>query len=215
MVRRRFRTTKRPPHHPAPEDEQESEGVNEPVTPVSPGAGTVGGSTVVDSPVQPPEDIPRDRASMKSDDDDAQGRPPSRASSHPTSDGADAVRRSSLHITPPAKTLRDDDSDDDVDEDMDEHAFDHPSTYKPAPWIWVPKDPLGLSDVLLEELREAGVDASDLGASMNEKARVRVKSVLILFGFSRARAHSPLPFYRRGPPVRDLTEKSNTYLDPS
>ncbi|KAF8314940.1 hypothetical protein DL93DRAFT_2042726, partial [Clavulina sp. PMI_390] len=64
--------------------------------------------------------------------------------------------------------------DDDGEEDVDEHAFDHPSTYKPAPTIWVPKDKLGLSDVLLEELRDAGVDASDLGASMSEKARVKV-----------------------------------------
>jgi len=69
--------------------------------------------------------------------------------------------------------LRDDDSDD-VDEEMDEHAFDHPSTYKPAPWIWVPKDTLGLSEVILQELKDAGLVASDLGAFMDEKARVRV-----------------------------------------
>jgi hypothetical protein len=191
MVRRRFRTTKGQPHRPpAEENHQEIESANEPVTPVSPTVGTVGGSTVVDSPPQPPpEDIPRERASMKSDHDDERERPPSRASSRPTLDGTDVSRHSSLHTAPPVKTRQDDDSDDDVDEDVDEHAFNHPSTYKPAPWIWVPKDTLGLSDVILEELREAGVDASDLGAFMNEKARVRVKSVLVVSAVSRIRAH--------------------------
>lgn len=92
-------------------------------------------------------------------------------------------RHSSMHIAPPAEALKTrgdidgDGDDDDAEEEIDEHAFDHPSTYKPAPWIWVPKDNLGFSDIVLEELREAGVDASDLGAFMNEKARVKVTYV--------------------------------------
>lgn len=65
-------------------------------------------------------------------------------------------------------------TDDEGDEEVDEHAFDHPSTYKPAPIIWVPKDSLGLSEGFLVDLKEAGIEASELGASMNEHARVKV-----------------------------------------
>lgn len=32
-----------------------------------------------------------------------------------------------------------------------------------------------MSDILLEELKEAKVNASDIGATMDEKARVRVQ----------------------------------------
>ena len=159
------------------EEQQENENINEPGTPNSPSAGTVGDSTVVDSQPPPPgERIAKDRASMVSDHTNEEQRPPSRSSSRSTSDETDLGRNPSLKIAPPDKAPGDD-SDDDADEDMDEHAFDHPSTYKPAPWIWVPKDTLGLSDVFLQELRALHVDGSDLGAFMDEKARVRVTSV--------------------------------------
>ncbi|EJD51989.1 hypothetical protein AURDEDRAFT_56051 [Auricularia subglabra TFB-10046 SS5] len=64
--------------------------------------------------------------------------------------------------------------DDDADIELDEHAFDHPATYKPAPWIWVPRDPLGLSSVIVEELNMAGVSASDTGATVDKHGVVKV-----------------------------------------
>ncbi|KAF8637999.1 hypothetical protein AX16_010631 [Volvariella volvacea WC 439] len=66
----------------------------------------------------------------------------------------------------------DDDSDD--EESDDEHAFDHPSTYRDQPWVWIPQDPLGLSKLLTSELNEAGVMASDMGAIMDVKGIVEV-----------------------------------------
>jgi hypothetical protein len=69
----------------------------------------------------------------------------------------------------------DEDEDDECGGDEDDtHAFDHPSTYVEQPWIWIPRDPLGLSQVLVEELKEAGVYASDLGAAMDRKGVVEV-----------------------------------------
>ncbi|TRM61311.1 phosphate metabolism protein-domain-containing protein [Schizophyllum amplum] len=56
----------------------------------------------------------------------------------------------------------------------EEHAFDHPALHEPQPWIWVPRDPLGLSGLLVGELTSAGVEASDVGAVMNEKGVVDV-----------------------------------------
>lgn len=52
--------------------------------------------------------------------------------------------------------------------------FNHPSTYKPAPIIWIPKDDLGLSVLLVEELTKAGVSASDAWAFINEDGDVDV-----------------------------------------
>ncbi|TFK25546.1 DUF221-domain-containing protein [Coprinopsis marcescibilis] len=69
-----------------------------------------------------------------------------------------------------------DDTDNDSDEDaQDDHAFDHPSTYQEQAWIWIPKDVLGLSEVIAEDLRVSGVDASDLGAYMDEHGVVEVR----------------------------------------
>ncbi|KAF9467356.1 DUF221 family protein [Collybia nuda] len=73
----------------------------------------------------------------------------------------------------PAVTNLSDDDDDD-DDDNDEHAFDHPSTYVDQPWIWLPHDQLGLSGLLTNDLKAAGVDASDVGASMDERGIVEV-----------------------------------------
>ena len=55
-----------------------------------------------------------------------------------------------------------------------EHVFDHPSMYMEQRWIWIPRDHLGLSKVLVEELWEAGVFASDEGAVMDKKGIVEV-----------------------------------------
>ncbi|KAJ3732412.1 DUF221 family protein [Lentinula guzmanii] len=57
---------------------------------------------------------------------------------------------------------------------LDQHAFDHPSTYVAQPCIWIPRDPLGLSKVLVEYFEEAGVQASDEGAIMSIKGSVEV-----------------------------------------
>ena len=64
--------------------------------------------------------------------------------------------------------------DTDTDEENDAHAFDHPSTYVDQPWIWIPADHLGLSSVLVKELMNAGVCASDVGAEMREDGTVEV-----------------------------------------
>lgn len=68
-----------------------------------------------------------------------------------------------------------------MDVPLDEHAFDHPSTWRSAPWIWIPKDTLGLSDTLVEDLRAAGVEAADIGASMNSEGVVKVSRNRKLF----------------------------------
>ncbi|KAF8875796.1 hypothetical protein CPB84DRAFT_439476 [Gymnopilus junonius] len=59
-------------------------------------------------------------------------------------------------------------------EDGDVHEFDHPSIYVDQSWIWIPKDTLGLSGYLKAELKDAGVDASDIGAFMDHKGVVEV-----------------------------------------
>lgn len=52
--------------------------------------------------------------------------------------------------------------------------FNHPSTYKHTPVIWIPKDDLGLSAHLIDELNSAGVYASDVGAFIDLKGYVDV-----------------------------------------
>lgn len=81
-----------------------------------------------------------------------------------------------IPVFDPAAPAGTDLSDDDEDEedDHDEHAFDHPSTYIDQPWIWLPRDQLGLSELLANDLKAVGVDASDVGASMDEKGIVEV-----------------------------------------
>ncbi|KAH9485237.1 hypothetical protein JR316_0002144 [Psilocybe cubensis] len=73
----------------------------------------------------------------------------------------------------PAPAVKDSDTSEDEDDD-NEHAFDHPSTYVDQVWIWIPKDILGLSDFLVKDLREAGIEASDVGANMDAEGVVEV-----------------------------------------
>ncbi|KAF7315698.1 hypothetical protein MIND_00085400 [Mycena indigotica] len=68
--------------------------------------------------------------------------------------------------------LSEEDVSTDEEEETDENAFDHPSTYQAQRWIWVPKDRLGLSRLLVDNLHRAGVDASDEGAVMDERGVV-------------------------------------------
>ena len=64
--------------------------------------------------------------------------------------------------------------DEDSDSDFDEAGFDHPSTYLDQPWIWVPKDELGMSEQIVAELRKGGIDASDEGAYIDPYGSVEV-----------------------------------------
>ena len=64
--------------------------------------------------------------------------------------------------------------DDEEDEDFDAHGFDHPSTYAEQPWIWVPRDELGLSEYFVNDFRAVGVEASDGGAIMDVEGDVEV-----------------------------------------
>ena len=103
---------------------------------------------------------------------------------HESSDsgGSGGLRRRSHHsdvneaaIMPRTEDDDDDDASSSQDEaDFDEHAFDHPSTYKQQPCIWIPKDTLGLSALLVNDLRAARVKASDAGAAMDQKGIVEV-----------------------------------------
>ena len=74
----------------------------------------------------------------------------------------------------PAPAANGDDSDSGDDSVFDEHAFDHPSAYVEQPWIWLPKDDLGLSEALVQELKASGVGASDEGASIDYQGTVEV-----------------------------------------
>lgn len=75
---------------------------------------------------------------------------------------------------PAMKTSIAGNSDSEDDSDLEDYAFDHPNTYKDAPWIWIPEDELGVSKALVKELHEAKVEASDVGASMTKKGVVEV-----------------------------------------
>ena len=72
----------------------------------------------------------------------------------------------------PATPALVDDTDEESEDDV--HAFDHPSTYVDQPWIWIPTDHLGLSSLLVKELMDVGVCASDAGAEMREDGTVEV-----------------------------------------
>lgn len=108
-----------------------------------------------------------------SDHDDGDAPRPSRSSS----------QRNGPTIAPAAPAMdalpKDRDGDGDVDSeddlDFDENGFLHPSIYTNQPWIWLPKDEIGVSDRLVKEFQAVGVDASDLGAFMDTKGNVEVQ----------------------------------------
>ncbi|CAE6446736.1 unnamed protein product [Rhizoctonia solani] len=87
--------------------------------------------------------------------------------------------KAELQVAPPAPAQKTSigggNSSSEDDSDLDDNAFDHPNTYKDAPWIWLPKDELGISTVLLKELHAAKVEASDLGSEMDKKGLVSVR----------------------------------------
>lgn len=114
-----------------------------------------------------------------SDDEHGQPADPPPRPSHASSRGSIPT------IAPAAPGLkdtiaRDRDGDGDIDSDdddldFDENGFMHPSTYTNQPWIWLPKDEVGVSERLVKEFQAAGVEASDLGALMDTRGNVEVQ----------------------------------------
>ncbi|KIP05884.1 hypothetical protein PHLGIDRAFT_119442 [Phlebiopsis gigantea 11061_1 CR5-6] len=102
----------------------------------------------------------------------------------PTARRAEAVRRRRYgvadddgdvgHLSDPRTRSPGASEEDGEDKDFDVHGFDHPSTYEAQPWIWVPRDALGLSKILVREYEAAGVEASDEGSEMDRKGGVEV-----------------------------------------
>ena len=60
------------------------------------------------------------------------------------------------------------------DSDFDENGFEHPSRYKPQPWIWIPRDPFGMSKVFVKQFRSEGIDSSDGGSTVDRGGVVEV-----------------------------------------
>lgn len=104
--------------------------------------------------------------------------PEQRASEEPTVT-LPPSSRSNVQKFPEAVTSSEREGDelqeDEPDEDFDVHGFDHPSTYEPQPWIWIPRDPLGLSQLFMRELQAEGVFSSDEGATVDIKGTVEVE----------------------------------------
>lgn len=131
-------------------------------------AGTAVTTAVAESETPPPEES---AGITRQNTQDSTKSKRSRRSSKASS------KRPRISFDAPAPRVNhDEDSDSDVEvEDEDSHAFDHPSTYQEQVWIWIPKDGLGLSELLAANLREVGVFASDVGAFMDEDGIVEVR----------------------------------------
>lgn len=71
----------------------------------------------------------------------------------------------------------DGDDSDDYDDDLEENAFNHPSTYQDQPWIWIPQWEAHpeISAQLIKDIKASGVEASDLGAIIDDNGTVWVK----------------------------------------
>jgi len=71
----------------------------------------------------------------------------------------------------------DGDDSDDYDDDLEENAFNHPSTYQDQPWIWIPQWEAHpeISAQLVEDIKAVGVEASDLGAAIDDHGTVWVR----------------------------------------
>lgn len=72
---------------------------------------------------------------------------------------------------------RTDGDDSDYDDDLEENAFNHPSTYQDQPWIWIPQweTQPEISAQLVEDIKAAGVEASDVGAVIDDHGTVWVR----------------------------------------
>ncbi|KAG8834258.1 hypothetical protein FRC17_009267 [Serendipita sp. 399] len=91
--------------------------------------------------------------------------------------GALSDATGAIKIDVAAKAVRDadGDGDDDSDDDLEEHAFDHPSTYQPQRWVWIPRwERFPLSEELVKDMKGHSIDASDLGANIDDAGGVTV-----------------------------------------
>lgn len=81
--------------------------------------------------------------------------------------GPDAIK-----IDAPAKALVDSDE----DEDLEDNAFNHPSTWAEQRFIWLPRWEAfpALSEELVKEIKAGKVDASDIGAEIDDGGNVKV-----------------------------------------
>jgi hypothetical protein len=66
---------------------------------------------------------------------------------------------------------------DEYDDDLEENAFNHPSTYQDQPWIWIPQWEAHpeISAQLIRDIKAGDVEASDLGAIIDDHGTVWVK----------------------------------------
>jgi len=53
-----------------------------------------------------------------------------------------------------------------------EQAYLNPAITSPAPIVWLAKDPAGVSKILVQENREAGIESTDAHAEMDEKNKL-------------------------------------------
>lgn len=83
----------------------------------------------------------------------------------------DGKQSSRLHGRP------DGDNPDDYDDELAANAFNHPSTYQNQPWIWIPQWEAHpeISAQLVEDIKAGGVEASDIGAIIDDHSTVWVK----------------------------------------
>ncbi|KAG8909434.1 hypothetical protein FRC01_006946, partial [Tulasnella sp. 417] len=112
--------------------------------------GSTPGEAVPKEHSYPPNPAPLSRQSTRGSNASKKGKSPAIADDTPAAT-----------LRPGLDSQTKDNSDDEDDDDIEDNAFNHPSTYKPTPIIWIPKDDLGLSVLLVEELTKAGVSASD------------------------------------------------------
>lgn len=61
---------------------------------------------------------------------------------------------------------------DELDYDAELHLYDYPDVTAQAPVLWIPKDPMGLSTIEIEKLKDV-IHISDEGAIYNEKGKVQ------------------------------------------
>ncbi|KAG5221026.1 phosphoglycerate mutase [Salix suchowensis] len=98
---------------------------------------------------------------------------------------SDPKRRSSIPVFKPAPApmqlsiTENDASEDDEDlvDQLNDNAFDHPSSYVEQRWIWIPKDELGLSELIVADLKAAEVQASDSGSTMDKRGVVEGNAI--------------------------------------
>jgi hypothetical protein len=125
------------------------------------------------APAGPSNQVIEDAKQLDRPSSQASRRSTDSARSHKSGKSSKKIAAPFPTFDPPAAALKGggDESD---DEEYEEHAFDHPSTYEEQTWIWLPKDEFGFSELFVEEFKKAGVDASDIGSTMDANGTVEV-----------------------------------------